>query len=174
MPATSKAKRPPVAIIMGSVSDWSVMSHTARILDELGIGYQAEVVSAHRTPSRMYEFASSAQRRGLRVIVAGAGGAAHLPGMVASITPLPVVGVPIPSTALDGLDSLLSMAQMPAHSPVATMAIGVPGARNAALMVGSMLAMAGDRNAASRLRRWRRRSSEAARSSSSKLGQTTS
>lgn len=131
-----------VGLIMGSDSDWAVMSDAATALAEFGVGYEVGVVSAHRTPQRMLEYATSAAARGLRVIIAGAGGAAHLPGMVASATVLPVIGVPVPLAALDGLDSLLSIAQMPAGIPVATMAIG--GARNAGLMAVRILASAGD------------------------------
>lgn len=131
-----------VGLIMGSDSDWAVMSDAATALAEFGVGYEVGVVSAHRTPQRMLEYATSAAARGLRVIIAGAGGAAHLPGMVASATVLPVIGVPVPLAALDGMDSLLSIAQMPAGIPVATMAIG--GARNAGLMAVRILASAGD------------------------------
>lgn len=131
-----------VGLIMGSDSDWPVMSDAATALAEFGVGYEVGVVSAHRTPQRMLEYATSAAARGLRVIIAGAGGAAHLPGMVASATVLPVIGVPVPLAALDGMDSLLSIAQMPAGIPVATMAIG--GARNAGLMAVRILASAGD------------------------------
>jgi 5-(carboxyamino)imidazole ribonucleotide mutase len=123
---------PLVGVIMGSDSDWAVMSGAADVLDEFGVPYEARVVSAHRTPRDMVEYASGAAGRGLRVIVAGAGGAAHLPGMVASLTPLPVVGVPVPLAHLDGLDSLLSIVQMPAGVPVATVSVG--GARNAGLL----------------------------------------
>jgi len=122
----------PVAIIMGSQSDWATMKHAAKTLDALGIGYEACIVSAHRTPKRLYDFAGSARKNGFKVIIAGAGGAAHLPGMLASVTPLPVIGVPVPLKHLDGLDSLLSMVQMPAGVPVATVAIG--NARNAGLL----------------------------------------
>jgi 5-(carboxyamino)imidazole ribonucleotide mutase len=123
--------RPPVAIIMGSDSDWPVMSQAAEILTEFGIAFEVEVVSAHRTPEKMISFGKAAASRGVKVIIAGAGGAAHLPGMVASVTTLPVIGVPVPLKYLDGMDSLLSNAQMPAGIPVATMAIG--GAKNAGL-----------------------------------------
>lgn len=172
MPSASASARPAVVIIMGSVSDWTVMSHSARTLDDLRLAYKVQIVSAHRTPELMFDFARTAQGKGFKVIIAGAGGAAHLPGMVASISALPVIGVPIPSTALDGLDSLLSIAQMPAHSPVATMAIGVPGARNAALMAASILAVAGDRAAATNLKKWRRKSAEAVLSSTVQLPDT--
>lgn len=130
-----------VGIIMGSRSDWDTMRHTSDVLDELGIGYETRVVSAHRTPELLYEYAASARDRGLAVIVAGAGGAAHLPGMTAAKTPLPVIGVPVRSSALSGLDSLLSIVQMPGGVPVATMAIGPPGAKNAGLMAARILAI---------------------------------
>ena len=128
-----------VGIIMGSQSDWDTLRNTAETLDALGIGYETRVVSAHRTPDRMFEYASSAADRGLKVIVAGAGGAAHLPGMVASKTVLPVIGVPVKSRTLNGVDSLLSIVQMPGGVPVGTMAIGKAGAINAALWVAAML-----------------------------------
>jgi 5-(carboxyamino)imidazole ribonucleotide mutase len=137
---TKKAKRAVVGIIMGSKSDWPTMEEAAKVLEEFGIDYEAEVVSAHRTPDKMMKYAESAKGRGLRVIIAGAGGAAHLPGMVAAKTSLPVLGVPVKSSALDGLDSLLSIAQMPAGIPVATFAIGAAGAKNAALFAVSILA----------------------------------
>lgn len=130
-----------VGIIMGSKSDWPTMEAAAKVLDEFGIGYEAEVVSAHRTPDKMMRYAESAKQRGLRVIIAGAGGAAHLPGMVAAKTSLPVLGVPVKSRALNGLDSLLSIAQMPAGIPVATFAIGEAGAKNAGLFAASILAL---------------------------------
>jgi 5-(carboxyamino)imidazole ribonucleotide mutase len=130
-----------VGIIMGSKSDWPTMEHAAKLLDEFGIGYEVEVVSAHRTPDKMAKYAESAQQRGLRLIIAGAGGAAHLPGMVAAKTSLPVLGVPVKSRALDGLDSLLSIAQMPAGIPVATFAIGEAGAKNAGLFAAAVLAL---------------------------------
>ncbi len=129
-----------VGIIMGSKSDWPTMEEAAKTLDEFGIGYEVEVVSAHRTPDKMMAYAASAKQRGLRMIIAGAGGAAHLPGMVAAKTSLPVLGVPVKSKALDGLDSLLSIAQMPAGIPVATFAIGAAGAKNAALFAAAILA----------------------------------
>jgi len=131
----------PVAIIMGSRSDWPILRRAAEMLDELGVGYQAKVVSAHRTPERMYEFAKAAKANGFRVIIAGAGGAAHLPGMTASLTDLPVLGVPIESKALKGMDSLLSIVQMPAGVPVGTLAIGEAGARNAGLLAAKILAL---------------------------------
>jgi 5-(carboxyamino)imidazole ribonucleotide mutase len=130
-----------VGIIMGSKSDWPTMDHAAKMLEDFGIEYEAEVVSAHRTPDKLMEYAESASARGLRIIIAGAGGAAHLPGMVAAKTQLPVLGVPVRSKALDGLDSLLSIAQMPAGVPVATFAIGEAGAKNAALFAVAMLAL---------------------------------
>ena len=134
------AKQTLIGIIMGSKSDWPTMEEAAKVLDDFGIGYEAEVVSAHRTPDKMMKYAESARLRGLRLIIAGAGGAAHLPGMVAAKTTLPVLGVPVKSKALDGLDSLLSIAQMPAGVPVATFAIGAAGAKNAALFAASILA----------------------------------
>jgi 5-(carboxyamino)imidazole ribonucleotide mutase len=137
---TKKAKRAVVGIIMGSKSDWPTMEEAGKVLEAFGIDYEAEVVSAHRTPDKMMKYAESAKARGLRIIIAGAGGAAHLPGMVAAKTSLPVLGVPVKSSALDGLDSLLSIAQMPAGIPVATFAIGIAGAKNAALFAASILA----------------------------------
>ena len=131
----------PVAIIMGSRSDWPILRHAAEMLQSLGVAYEAKVVSAHRTPDRMYAFARSAQGRGVKVIIAGAGGAAHLPGMTASLTELPVLGVPIESKALKGMDSLLSIVQMPAGIPVGTLAIGEAGAKNAGLMAAKILAL---------------------------------
>ena len=142
--------RPPVAIIMGSRSDWPTMKGAAESLDALGVAYEAKVVSAHRTPERLYQFAKGARDSGFKVIIAGAGGAAHLPGMTASMTDLPVLGVPIPSTALNGLDSLLSIVQMPAGIPVGTLAVGVAGARNAGLLAAQILAL-GDADLALRL-----------------------
>ena len=133
---------PLVGLIMGSSSDWETMAHAAEVLEELGVPYERRVVSAHRTPDLLFEYAASAEARGLRVIIAGAGGAAHLPGMVASKTPLPVLGVPVKSHALGGLDSLLSIVQMPAGVPVATLAIGRAGAVNAALLAASILGTA--------------------------------
>ena len=131
----------PVAIIMGSRSDWPTMKGAAEILDALGVAYEAKVISAHRTPQRMYEFATGARASGFKVIIAGAGGAAHLPGMTASMTELPVLGVPVQSKSLSGLDSLLSIVQMPAGVAVGTMAIGEAGARNAGLMAAQILAL---------------------------------
>jgi len=132
---------PPVAIIMGSRSDWPTMKKAADALDALGVTYEAKVVSAHRTPQRLMEFSTGAQAAGYKVIIAGAGGAAHLPGMVASMTILPVLGVPVQSKALNGLDSLLSIVQMPGGIPVATLAIGEAGARNAGLLAAQILAL---------------------------------
>jgi len=131
---------PRVAVIMGSKSDWATMQHACEILEQLNIEYEKSVVSAHRTPDRLYEFAESAESRGLRVIIAGAGGAAHLPGMVAAKTHLPVLGVPVKTSTLNGLDSLLSIVQMPGGVPVGTLAIGAAGAKNAALFAASILA----------------------------------
>jgi 5-(carboxyamino)imidazole ribonucleotide mutase len=134
------AQQPKVGIIMGSRSDWPTMKHAADVLGELGVPYEAKVVSAHRTPERLYDYAKTAKARGLEVIVAGAGGAAHLPGMTAAMTTLPVLGVPVASEALSGQDSLLSIVQMPAGVAVATLAIGTTGATNAALFAASILA----------------------------------
>lgn len=150
----------PVAIIMGSQSDWPTMKHAAETLDELSVEHSAHIVSAHRTPDRMYDFARSAKERGVRVVIAGAGGAAHLPGMTASLTPLPVFGVPIQSKALSGNDSLLSIVQMPAGIPVGTLAIGRAGAVNAALLAAAVLALSDD-DLAVRLDAWRTARSEA-------------
>ena len=133
-------KKPVVGVVMGSNSDWKVMSQTCDVLKEFGVPYEAKVVSAHRTPDAMFEYAETAAERGIQVIIAGAGGAAHLPGMLASKTIVPVLGVPVTSRALKGLDSLLSIAQMPKGIPVATFAIGEPGAANAGLFAVSMLA----------------------------------
>ena len=145
-----------IAIIMGSTSDWATMKHTADTLDMLGITYDKQVVSAHRTPDRLYSFAKEAKAAGFKVIIAGAGGAAHLPGMVASMTSLPVLGVPIESKALKGLDSLLSIAQMPAGIPVGSLAIGKPGAINAALLAASIIANE-DKAAGKKLDAWRKK-----------------
>lgn len=133
--------QPQVGVIMGSKSDWPTMERAAALLDELGVSYEVEVVSAHRTPDKLFTYAKSAQARGLKVIIAGAGGAAHLPGMAASQTNLPVLGVPIESQALKGMDSLLSIVQMPAGVPVATLAIGKAGAANAAILAAQILAL---------------------------------
>ncbi|GLI23043.1 MULTISPECIES: 5-(carboxyamino)imidazole ribonucleotide mutase [Xanthobacter] len=143
-----------VAVIMGSQSDWETMRHAAETLDALGIAHDCRIVSAHRTPDRMYAFAKSAKADGFKVIIAGAGGAAHLPGMVAALTPLPVFGVPVQSKALSGLDSLYSIVQMPAGIPVGTLAIGVAGATNAALLAAAVLAIS-DPALAERLDAWR-------------------
>ena len=145
---------PLVGLLMGSRSDWETMRHAAETLDELGIAYERRVVSAHRTPDLLFEYAGSAAERGLRVLIAGAGGAAHLPGMTAAKTTLPVLGVPVESKALSGMDSLLSIVQMPAGVPVGTLAIGRPGAVNAALLAASILAV-GDPAVAERLRLFR-------------------
>lgn len=145
---------PPVGIIMGSQSDWSTMREAATLLDELGIAYETRIVSAHRTPDRLWEYGKTAVNRGLQVIIAGAGGAAHLPGMMASKTRLPVIGVPVLTKALSGVDSLYSILQMPKGFPVATMAIGAPGAANAALMAAGILALQ-DPDLATRLETWR-------------------
>jgi 5-(carboxyamino)imidazole ribonucleotide mutase len=147
-------KAPAVGIIMGSQSDWQTMSRAAETLEALGVAHETRIVSAHRTPKRLYAYARSARRRGLQVIIAGAGGAAHLPGMTASMTALPVFGVPIESRALKGLDSLLSIAQMPAGIPVGTLAIGEAGAVNAALLAASVLALS-DKKVAKALDKWR-------------------
>src|SRR4029078_12849850 len=141
MAQRKKASSPLIGIIMGSQSDWPTMQDAAAVLDELGVPYEARVVSAHRTPDRLYAYAKSAKARGLKAIIAGAGGAAHLPGMTASMTVLPVLGVPILSKSLKGLDSLLSIAQMPGGMPVATSAIGEAGANNAGLFAVSLLAL---------------------------------
>ena len=130
-----------IGIIMGSLSDWPTMKRTAEVLDELKVAYEAKVISAHRTPDRLYQYAKSAKKRGLKVIIAGAGGAAHLPGMTASMTTLPVLGVPVSSKALSGQDSLLSIVQMPAGVPVGTLAIGEAGASNAGLLAAQILAL---------------------------------
>ena len=145
---------PPVAIIMGSQSDWATMKHAAETLDALGLAHDDLIVSAHRTPQRLYDFATTARARGYRVIIAGAGGAAHLPGMAAAMTSLPVFGVPVESKALSGQDSLLSIVQMPAGVPVGTLAIGKSGAINAALLAASVLSLA-DAALAERLEAWR-------------------
>ncbi|WP_010160925.1 5-(carboxyamino)imidazole ribonucleotide mutase [Sphingomonas sp. PAMC 26617] len=145
---------PSVGIIMGSTSDWETMRHAADLLDELGIAQEAKVVSAHRTPHRLYDYAGSAAGRGLKVIIAGAGGAAHLPGMAAALTHLPVLGVPVESKTLKGVDSLYSIVQMPAGIPVGTLAIGKAGAKNAALLAAAILALS-DPDLSARLQAWR-------------------
>jgi len=145
---------PVVGVIMGSQSDWEHMRHACEVLDELGVAYEAKVVSAHRTPDEMFAYAESAESRGLLVVIAGAGGAAHLPGMVASKTLLPVLGVPIPATQLVGVDALLSIAQMPKGVPVGTLAIGKPGAANAGLLA-AMIVAAKHPEVREKLRAWR-------------------
>ncbi len=142
---TTSAKKPTVGIIMGSQSDWETMKNAAETLDTLRIPYESRIVSAHRTPERLYEYASTARERGLKVIVAGAGGAAHLPGMTAGMTSLPVLGVPVESKTLKGLDSPLSIAQMPAGIPVGTLAIGTAGAKNAALLAAAILSLSDEK-----------------------------
>ena len=151
---------PLIGIIMGSTSDWETMRHAAETLEALGVVHETRVVSAHRTPKRLYDYAHSARSRGLKAIIAGAGGAAHLPGMAASMTELPVLGVPIESKALKGMDSLLSIVQMPAGIPVGTLAIGKAGAVNAALLAAAMLANQ-DEALAGRLAEWRARQTDA-------------
>ena len=150
----------PVAIVMGSQSDWQTMQRAADVLDELGVAYEAKIVSAHRTPERMYAFARGAADAGFKVIVAGAGGAAHLPGMVSSLTHLPVLGVPVESKALKGMDSLLSIVQMPAGVPTGTLAIGEAGATNAGIFAASILALS-DEALRGRLQAWRAARTEA-------------
>lgn len=150
---------PLIGIIMGSTSDWDTMRHASETLDSLGVIHETRVVSAHRTPKRLYDYANSARERGLKAIIAGAGGAAHLPGMAASMTELPVLGVPIESKALKGMDSLLSIVQMPAGIPVGTLAIGKAGAINAALLAAAMLAN-NDEALAARLASWRTRQTD--------------
>ncbi|CAN7447174.1 5-(carboxyamino)imidazole ribonucleotide mutase [Neorhizobium sp. LjRoot104] len=154
------SERPAVAIIMGSQSDWETMKNAADTLEALDIGYEARIISAHRTPERMMQFAKGARAEGFQVIIAGAGGAAHLPGMTAAMTPLPVFGVPVQSKALSGQDSLLSIVQMPAGIPVGTLAIGRAGAINAALLAAAVLAL-NDDEIADRLDEWRARQSAA-------------
>lgn len=141
MAQTSNSASPIVGVIMGSQSDWPVMEKACAILGELGVAYEAQIVSAHRTPQRLYDYATGAKAKGLKVIIAGAGGAAHLPGMAASMTPLPVLGVPVQSRALSGIDSLLSIAQMPKGVPVGTLAIGEAGAANAGILAASIIAL---------------------------------
>jgi 5-(carboxyamino)imidazole ribonucleotide mutase len=152
--------KPSVGIIMGSQSDWKTLRHAARMLDRLKISYEARVISAHRTPKRLYAYAQSARPRGIKVLIAGAGGAAHLPGMTAALTPLPVLGVPVESKTLKGLDSFLSIAQMPGGIPVGTLAIGKAGAANAALLATAILAL-GDKKVAARLDTFRKRQTAA-------------
>ena len=148
MSESTSGTSPLVGIIMGSRSDWPTMTHAAEALDALGVPYETQVVSAHRTPQRLYDYATSAKARGLHVIIAGAGGAAHLPGMAAAMTPLPVLGVPVESAALKGQDSLLSIVQMPGGIPVGTLAIGKAGAKNAGLLAAAILATTDDALAA--------------------------
>ncbi len=145
---------PLVGVIMGSRSDWPTMERAAKMLDILGVPFETAIISAHRTPKRLYDYATSAEARGVRVIIAGAGGAAHLPGMTASMTTLPVIGVPVQSKALSGLDSLLSIVQMPAGVPVATVAIGEAGAANAGILAASIIALA-DEKIKGKLSAWR-------------------
>ena len=152
--ASATPPAPVVAIIMGSRSDWETMRHAADILDTLGVAFERQIVSAHRTPERLYDYARSAAVRGLKVVIAGAGGAAHLPGMAAALTALPVLGVPVRSKTMDGLDSLLSIAQMPAGVPVGTLAIGEAGAVNAGLLAAAILGLC-DPALAARLAAWR-------------------
>lgn len=151
---------PPIAIIMGSQSDWPTMRHAAERLEELQVSYAARIVSAHRTPDRMVEFAKTAESEGFKLIIAGAGGAAHLPGMVAAMTVLPVLGVPVPATALQGQDSLHSIVQMPAGVPVGTLAIGKAGASNAGLLAAGILALS-DPELSQRLKAWRQARTDA-------------
>jgi 5-(carboxyamino)imidazole ribonucleotide mutase len=151
--STAKSN-PKIAVIMGSTSDWPTMQACTDVLEELGIAYEAKIVSAHRTPERLFAFAKSAKTDGFQVVIAGAGGAAHLPGMVASLTSLPVLGVPVESKALSGMDSLLSIAQMPGGVPVGTLAIGSSGAKNAGLLAASILALS-DTALSARLEAWR-------------------
>ena len=157
---TANNDKPLVGIIMGSQSDWATMRHAAEMLVEFGVPHEARIVSAHRTPDRMVAYAKSARDRGIKVIVAGAGGAAHLPGMVAAMTILPVLGVPVESKALSGLDSLLSIVQMPGGVPVGTLAIGVPGAKNAGILAASIVAL-NDAAVAAKLEAWRRAQTDA-------------
>ena len=153
-PKKSASKKPLVGILMGSQSDWETMRHGAEILDALAIPYETKIVSAHRTPKRLYAYAGKARQRGLKVLIAGAGGAAHLPGMLTALTPLPVFGVPVESKSLKGLDSLLSIAQMPGGVPVGTLAVGKPGAKNARLLAAAVLALF-DPKVAKKLDAWR-------------------
>ncbi len=146
--------QPAIGLIMGSQSDWATMRAASAVLDDLGVAYETRIVSAHRTPQRLYDYATTARERGLKVIIAGAGGAAHLPGMTAAMTPLPVLGVPVKSAALSGQDSLLSIVQMPAGVAVGTLAIGEPGAANAGLLAAQILALS-DPALSQRLDAWR-------------------
>ena len=154
------SEKPVIGIIMGSQSDWPTLKCAARVLDELGVPYEKRIVSAHRTPDRLFAYAKTARARGLKVIIAGAGGAAHLPGMTAALTSLPVLGVPVMSKALTGRDSLYSIVQMPAGIPVGTLAIGEPGATNAGLLAAGILALC-DKGLAERLDAWRQRQTDA-------------
>ena len=154
MPSHESPEKPIVGIIMGSTSDWPTMKHAAEMLEKLGVAFETKVVSAHRTPDRMFEYARSAAGRGLKVIIAGAGGAAHLPGMVASLTHLPVLGVPVESRVMKGQDSLLSIVQMPKGIPVGTLAIGESGAANAGLLAAAIIALM-DPEVSSRLKEFR-------------------
>ena len=147
-------EKPPVAIVMGSQSDWATMKCAAKVLDELGVAYETRIVSAHRTPQRMFEFGKGAAKQGFKVIIAGAGGSAHLPGMLSSLTHLPVLGVPVETKALKGMDSLLSIVQMPAGVPTGTLAIGEPGATNAGILAAAILALS-DEDLSQRLQAWR-------------------
>src|SRR5437762_13429323 len=156
---SASESRPLVGIIMGSKSDWETLRHAAEMLDQLQVAYEKKIVSAHRTPDLLFEYASTAESRGLKVIIAGAGGAAHLPGMCAAKTTLPVLGVPVESKSLKGIDSLLSIVQMPAGVPVGTLAIGEPGAKNAALLAAEILALSDDELAA-RLKQFREQQSK--------------
>src|ERR1700743_657779 len=151
---------PLVGVIMGSKSDWDTLRHAAELLDSLGVPYEKKIVSAHRTPKLMADYASTAEDRGLEAIIAGAGGAAHLPGMVAAQTTLPVLGVPVESHALKGMDSLLSIVQMPGGVPVGTLAIGKPGAKNAGILAASIIALS-DAGVAAKLETWRRAQTDA-------------
>ncbi len=159
MTATANSNPPLVSIIMGSRSDWPTLQHAAGVLEEFAIPHEAKVVSAHRTPQRLYDYAAAAAGRGVRVVIAGAGGAAHLPGMVAAMTTLPVVAVPVQSAALNGMDSLLSIVQMPRGVAVACQAIGEPGAFNAGLLAAQMLALT-DASLSERVVSWRRQRSD--------------
>ncbi len=159
MTSRKNTETPPVAVVMGSQSDWETMREAVDILQALEVDADAKILSAHRTPERMMEFAKSAKSNGFKVIIAGAGGAAHLPGMIAALTPLPVFGVPVQSAALSGQDSLLSIVQMPGGVPVGTLAIGKAGAKNAGLLAAAVLAL-GDEGLAERLEEWRRNQTE--------------
>ncbi len=158
--AAKRGAKPSIGIIMGSQSDWATMIHAAQTLDALGIPYESRIVSAHRTPKRLVQYANRARGRGLKVIIAGAGGAAHLPGMTAAMTPLPVLGVPVESHALKGVDSFLSIVQMPGGVPVGTLAIGKAGAINAGLLAAAILALS-DTRLARRLDAWRKAQTDA-------------